>query len=933
MNGDGSSVMDVDSVPPDADDPINNTICIPSCDNQSIIHSTHPDFQRMMDKHYIADELRARHRISILKLRLHMLQGEEFWKALMTGMTDITGSQYTFVAKRILKGDAKSAVEYPPLGEEGSCLMGLAYYVRSHDGSDHLFKDIQYKGYKCPCAHMKHDRVLVIPDGLPTLFPDNPNSQSLPIPAEAYLAIPLFTDGKCYGHVGMMWSKQGLDARPGLSWAFLEIFLKSLEDLLTWRILEKPGNPSDSSSKPWHPFMGNVVLHEDVSQQQTIRPAARNLSHELRTPLQGVVGMLDVMLASLDNLEVEPSPEALSNFAHDMRKNIENCQDSAQRVVDAADNMVHALDLNSDMALESPAASRSYPVHSTLMSRLNATSRPTLNGQNPRKRKRNDGNDDAGPPTPQPPGRSKTPPIQGSGNKYRRLRGARGGRANSLPPDDCLKREIDTSLNRPGSVLPLPPTGATPFGTHTIHQEASGQVTLNHRKLNLIEFISGMLQVALKSGGRPDQVQVSPNQYGEIVTATRRSRTLKIDWSVEFVPPMLIIDKLTLEKTLYAVLHNAVKFTSSGDVKLVATVTPDSKFVQFTVTDTGPGIKPEFVPHVFEMWRRQDNSLTRTCDGVGLGLFVAKRLAIRLGGDISLVNTVAEGDKTGSEFHIILPIEMRKDTKYGRSDSPAIAPRKPVDRNPALQPLPSPEFPRPSSSSTAATSPVLAHARNIPQPQQPQLQLQQLPPPAPAQSPSQQRDQQLPPNEDVSVPYRPRKQSVTLRQPVNGTNGDSRRRSMGKKNRFDRELGKKLPINILVVEDNDINRNLITKMLRTLGFAQNNIIEAHDGEDAVEVMKVAHNTNPIELILMDLWMPGMNGIEATEKIFALPQYSTRERRLTVLAVSADASPEAHRDITRVGMQGFLKKPHTIEGLEQLIVEHFRHEFRHPSMSS
>ncbi|KAK6530047.1 hypothetical protein TWF694_003421 [Orbilia ellipsospora] len=888
MNGSKSSEMDID-VP--LDDPA--SICIPSCDNKSIIHSGQPGFLEMMNKHYIPDELNARSQISNLKLKLHSLQGEEFWKLLMTGMADITGSQYTFVAKRILKGDSKSAVEYPPLGEEGSCLMGLAYYVRNHDGQEALYKDIQYKGYKCPCAHMKHDKVLVIPDGLPKLFPDNPNSASLPIPAEAYLAIPLFTDSKCYGHIGMMWSKVGLDRRPGLSWAFLELFMKSLEDLVTWRILEKPGNPSDSSAtKPWNPFMGNVVLHEDVSPQQTIRPAARNLSHELRTPLQGVVGMLDVMLASLDSLEDDPKPAILRQFVYDMRKNIENCQDSAQRVVDAADNMVHALDLNSDIALEPPALPRP-DLPSSLMAKANQNYHAE-SLVNPKKRKRNDGNENFGPPTPQPPGRSKTPPADVSNGKRRMYR-LRGSRANSLPPEELSKREIDTSLNRPGSVLPLPPTGLTPSGTHTIHQEASGQVTLNHKRLNLIEFISGMLQVALKSGGRPEKVQVVPNQYGEVVTATRRSGTLRIDWSVEFVPPMLIIDKLTLEKTLYAVLHNAVKFTPKGDVKLVSTVSPDSKFVQFKITDTGPGIQPEFIPNIFIMWKRQDNSLTRAFDGVGLGLYVAKRLAIRLGGDITLVNTVTEGEKTGSEFHIMLPIEMGKDSKHGRSGSPAIAARKPVDRNSFIHGLPSPEFPRPNTSAPDISSPVLnSHKRNG----------------------SHQTD-----SEEAPIPYRPRKQSLTLRQPVNGTNPHK----PGKKGRFDKELGKKIPLRILVVEDNNINRNLITKMLRNLGFTD--IIEAEDGEDAVAVMEMTSNyEKPIELILMDLWMPKMNGIEATEKIFALPQYANGRRRLTVLAVSADASPDAHRDITRVGMQGFLKKPYTIEGLEKLILDNFRNGY-------
>lgn len=139
---------------------------------------------------------------------------------------------------------------------------------------------------------------------------------------------------------------------------------------------------------------------------------------------------------------------------------------------------------------------------------------------------------------------------------------------------------------------------------------------------------------------------------------------------------------------------------------------------------------------------------------------------------------------------------------------------------------------------------------------------------------------------------------------------------------FDRELGKKIPLRILVAEDNQINRGLLVNMLKRLGFTD--ILEAVDGAHAVEVME-DHHERPVDLILMDLWMPRMNGIEATEKIMALPRYSRdlthKGKDLIVLAVSADASPDAQRDVVRVGMTGFLKKPHTIPALEQLIREH------------
>lgn len=110
-------------------------------------------------------------------------------------------------------------------------------------------------------------------------------------------------------------------------------------------------------------------------------------------------------------------------------------------------------------------------------------------------------------------------------------------------------------------------------------------------------------------------------------------------------------------------------------------------------------------------------------------------------------------------------------------------------------------------------------------------------------------------------------------------------------------------------------------MLRKLGYTD--ISEACDGQEAVEIMSSPRHP-PIDVVLMDLWMPRMDGYEATKRI--LESRGRRSGRgngvtgVTVLAVSADATQAAMVKTSSVGMKGFMSKPYKIVDLERLIVE-------------
>ena len=119
--------------------------------------------------------------------------------------------------------------------------------------------------------------------------------------------------------------------------------------------------------------------------------------------------------------------------------------------------------------------------------------------------------------------------------------------------------------------------------------------------------------------------------------------------------PPLCTDPLKLTMVLKNLVGNAIKFTDRGQVTVGARA--DDGRVEITVADTGIGIAPEAVPFIFDAFRQADNSTTRRHGGVGLGLYITRRLLDVLGGTISVDSEVG----CGSTFRIALPLNGAND--------------------------------------------------------------------------------------------------------------------------------------------------------------------------------------------------------------------------------------------------------------------------------
>jgi len=137
-------------------------------------------------------------------------------------------------------------------------------------------------------------------------------------------------------------------------------------------------------------------------------------------------------------------------------------------------------------------------------------------------------------------------------------------------------------------------------------------------------------------------------------TTRPAAQARQITLNAEFDPSVGVItgDPDRLQQAVWNLLSNAVKFTPEGG-KVSVRLTRDASYVEIAVSDTGKGINPEYLPHVFNRFSQEDYSTTRRYGGLGLGLSIVRHVAELHGGS---VRAESEGEGRGATFVIRLPI-------------------------------------------------------------------------------------------------------------------------------------------------------------------------------------------------------------------------------------------------------------------------------------
>ncbi len=181
--------------------------------------------------------------------------------------------------------------------------------------------------------------------------------------------------------------------------------------------------------------------------------------------------------------------------------------------------------------------------------------------------------------------------------------------------------------------------------------------TIRRSGHHLLALINDILDLSKIEAGRmtPELIECAPGSIVQEVASLLRGKALEkgIAFGVEFASPLpdrVITDPTRLKQVLTNLVSNAIKFTESGGVRMVAQMVddpdcPTGQLLQVDVIDTGIGVKAEHLDKLFEPFKQADDSVTRRFGGTGLGLAICKSLAELLGGTVTVESTPGEGSR------------------------------------------------------------------------------------------------------------------------------------------------------------------------------------------------------------------------------------------------------------------------------------------------
>lgn len=183
----------------------------------------------------------------------------------------------------------------------------------------------------------------------------------------------------------------------------------------------------------------------------------------------------------------------------------------------------------------------------------------------------------------------------------------------------------------------------------TIERNAETQAQLVEDILDVSKIIRGKLRLNYRA------IQPIAVIQAAIDAVRPQIEAKSIQLKTEFEPNLASIwgDSTRLQQIVWNLLTNAVKFTPAEGQVTIRLTAVDSKMAEITVIDTGMGIDPEFLPHVFDRFRQADSTTTRSHNGLGLGLAIVRHLVEMHGGTIS-ANSAGEGQ--GATFKVRLPL-------------------------------------------------------------------------------------------------------------------------------------------------------------------------------------------------------------------------------------------------------------------------------------
>ncbi|MEA2554078.1 MAG: hypothetical protein QOJ65_2254 [Fimbriimonadaceae bacterium] len=370
----------------------------------------------------------------------------------------------------------------------------------------------------------------------------------------------------------------------------------------------------------------------------------------------------------------------------------------------------------------------------------------------------------------------------------------------------------------------------------------------------------------------------------------------------------MVGDPIRIKQILLNLLSNAIKFTESGCVVVSAhteQLRKDSVDLHLCVEDTGIGIPEHRKNAIFESFTQADGSTTRKYGGTGLGLAISQQLVALMGGRVDLESTVGKGSK----FTVRLPLyskdvyseqqSMRDRFKGTKVELLAIEPRVAAAASRLLEYWGCEVRQTGVLQKSDADYIVVAEAEAVHD-----IRLLQGQKAILLCKPGRQPANAAMFGTVVNKPLR----ANTLRQAliaVKGLATPESEQSAPKPVALLDSMG----LRVLVAEDNQINQKVAGKILEKLGCE---VVVVSDGSQAVDAVFA----KPFDLVLMDVQMPILDGLQATRDIRSREKGTGRHTRIVALTANAMQGDEDR--CLAAGMDGYLTKPLRAEKLQEAV---------------
>ncbi|TAN51871.1 MAG: response regulator [Methylococcaceae bacterium] len=433
------------------------------------------------------------------------------------------------------------------------------------------------------------------------------------------------------------------------------------------------------------------------------------------------------------------------------------------------------------------------------------------------------------------------------------------------------------------------------------------------------------------------------DNLANVVALKIEEKNLEILFSVaENVPSLLVGDPLRLGQVLINLVSNAVKFTEAGEIVIairLLALDETSVRLHFAIRDSGIGMTPQQVGQLFQPFHQADGSISRRYGGTGLGLAITKQLLELMHGDIQVDSTPGKGSTFSFEarFGVAVdaaPLPQRLAPQELQGQPLLVVDDNATARDILRDMLESFAFQVDTASSGEAAIELLEQravqgrepyrlilmdwimpgidgvetARRIKHhPRIPQS-------PAVLMVTAYGRDEIMQAAADVGLDgflVKPVGHALLFNTIIDVlTGGNSATQEFGGQaptanpERLQRLCGAK----VLLVEDNSINQQVATEFLQQLGIE---VELAENGREAVEKVQA----NAYGLVLMDIQMPEMDGLEATRRIRALDGY----RKLPIIAMTAHAISGDREKSLAAGMNDHITKPIHADDLERMLL--------------